>query len=100
MTNIFWLASDFVLHVFRHLALANQPQEASFFSVQLVQQGFLSTSPIHLSLLEARKFAWRTRIVSSQGELYPDSFCNLLGHVLDKVRYCLLFAYNNCRMSY
>ncbi|XP_073156297.1 uncharacterized protein [Henckelia pumila] len=50
----------------RHLALANLPPEASFFSLQLRNQGFLSTSPIHLSLLETRKFAWRTRIISSQ----------------------------------
>ncbi|KAL8476053.1 hypothetical protein ACS0TY_028647 [Phlomoides rotata] len=59
----------------RHLSLVNQPPEASFFSVQLVQQGFLSTSPIHLSLLEARKFAWRTRIVSSQdSRSFPGPF--------------------------
>ncbi|KAL8044377.1 hypothetical protein ABFX02_08G042900 [Erythranthe guttata] len=59
----------------RHLALANQPPEASFFSVQLVQNGFLSTSPIRLSLLEARQFAWRTRIVSSQdSKSFPGPF--------------------------
>ncbi|KZV24988.1 hypothetical protein F511_01958 [Dorcoceras hygrometricum] len=50
----------------RHLALANLPPEASLFSLQLRDEGFLSTSPIHLSLLETRKFAWRTRIISSQ----------------------------------
>ncbi|XP_073288877.1 uncharacterized protein [Primulina huaijiensis] len=49
----------------RHLALA-RPPEASYFSLQLRNRGFLSTSPIHLSLLETRKFAWRTRIISSQ----------------------------------
>ncbi|KAK4416260.1 hypothetical protein Salat_2451500 [Sesamum alatum] len=59
----------------RHLALANRPPEASFFSVKLVQQGFLSTSPIHLSLLEAQRFAWRTRIVSSQdSKSFPGPF--------------------------
>ncbi|PIN04125.1 hypothetical protein CDL12_23340 [Handroanthus impetiginosus] len=59
----------------RHLNLANQPPEASFFLVQLVQQGSLSTSPIHLSLLEAQQFAWRTRIVSSQdSKSFPGPF--------------------------
>ncbi|CAA2970916.1 uncharacterized protein LOC105177708 isoform X2 [Olea europaea subsp. europaea] len=59
----------------RHLALANQHPEASLFSVQLSQRGFLSTSPIHLSLLEAQKFAWRTRIVSSQdSKSFPGPF--------------------------
>ncbi|KAI3452089.1 hypothetical protein Pfo_008754 [Paulownia fortunei] len=59
----------------RHQALANQPPEASFCSVQLVQQGCLSTSPIHLSFLEARQFAWRTRIVSSQdSKSFPGPF--------------------------
>ncbi|KAL0450266.1 UNVERIFIED_CONTAM: hypothetical protein Slati_1583000 [Sesamum latifolium] len=59
----------------RHLALANRPPEASFFSVKLVQQGFRSTSPIHLSLLEAQPFAWRTRIVSSQdSQSFPGPF--------------------------
>ncbi|KAL7101240.1 hypothetical protein ACP275_08G043400 [Erythranthe tilingii] len=59
----------------RHLTLANQPPEASFFSVRLVQNGFLSTSPIRLSLLEARQFAWRTRIVSSQdSKSFPGPF--------------------------
>ncbi|XP_057771209.1 LOW QUALITY PROTEIN: uncharacterized protein LOC130991025 [Salvia miltiorrhiza] len=58
----------------RHLSLANQPPEASFFSLQLVQQA-LSTSPLHLSLLEARKFAWRTRIMSSQdSKSFPGPF--------------------------
>ncbi|GFP80965.1 hypothetical protein PHJA_000239800 [Phtheirospermum japonicum] len=55
--------------------LANQPPEASFFSVQLLQQGSLSTSPIHLSLLEACQFAWRTRIVLSQdSKSFPGPF--------------------------
>ncbi|XP_011099247.1 uncharacterized protein LOC105177708 isoform X2 [Sesamum indicum] len=59
----------------RHLALANRPPEASFFSVKLVQQGFRSTSPIHLSLLETQRFAWRTRIVSSQdSKSFPGPF--------------------------
>ncbi|KAL0332240.1 UNVERIFIED_CONTAM: Vacuolar protein sorting-associated protein 13a [Sesamum calycinum] len=65
-----------LIHMFsRHLALANRPPEASFFSVKLVQQGFRSTSPIHLSLLEAQRFAWRTRIVSSQdSKSFPGPF--------------------------
>ncbi|KAL3833397.1 hypothetical protein ACJIZ3_008133 [Penstemon smallii] len=59
----------------RHLALENRPPEASFFSVKLVQQDFLSTFPIHLSLKEARQFAWRTRIVSSQdSKSFPGPF--------------------------
>ncbi|KAL6551686.1 hypothetical protein OROGR_007840 [Orobanche gracilis] len=58
-----------------HLALTNQPTEASFFSVQLLQQGPLSTSPIQLSLLEACQFAWKTRIVSSQdSKSFPGPF--------------------------
>ncbi|KAL2240290.1 UNVERIFIED_CONTAM: hypothetical protein Sindi_0670200 [Sesamum indicum] len=65
-----------LIHMFsRHLALANRPPEASFFSVKLVQQGFRSTSPIHLSLLETQRFAWRTRIVSSQdSKSFPGPF--------------------------
>lgn len=51
----------------RHLALANRPPEASFFSIQLTERGFLSTSPLHLSLLDTQSFAWRPRIVSLQG---------------------------------
>lgn len=66
----------------RHLALSNQPPEASFFSAQLVQKGFLSTSPIRLSLLEARQFAWRTRIVSSRGEVSCFYFSTLQNHLL------------------
>ncbi|GER30822.1 hypothetical protein STAS_06785 [Striga asiatica] len=57
----------------RHLALANQPPEASFFSVQLFQKGSLSTSPIHLSLPEACQFAWRTRIVGDS-KSFPGPF--------------------------
>nr|XP_027078658.1 uncharacterized protein LOC113701943 [Coffea arabica] len=49
----------------RHLALANRPPEASFFSIQLADKGTFATSLMHLSLSEARAFAWRTRIVSS-----------------------------------
>lgn len=51
----------------RHLALANQPPQAPVFSLRLADQGALSTSSLHLSLLEARVFAWRTRVISSQG---------------------------------
>ncbi|KAL2499748.1 Protein of unknown function (DUF1162) [Abeliophyllum distichum] len=59
----------------RHLALANQHPEASLFSIQLSRGDLLSTSPIHLSLLEAQKFAWRTRIVSSQdSKSFPGPF--------------------------
>ncbi|CAA0840903.1 Protein of unknown function (DUF1162 [Striga hermonthica] len=57
----------------RHLALANQPPEASFFSVQLFQKGSLSTSPIHLSLSESCQFAWRTRIVGDS-KSFPGPF--------------------------
>lgn len=63
--KLFISASQSATIFLRHLALA-RPPEASYFSLQLRNQGFLSTSPIHLSLLETRKFAWRTRIISSQ----------------------------------
>ncbi|XP_074349870.1 uncharacterized protein LOC141689470 isoform X3 [Apium graveolens] len=51
----------------RHLALVNQTSNASTVTVQLTDQGSFTTSPVHISLSEARTFAWRTRIVSSQG---------------------------------
>lgn len=50
----------------RHLALANQPPQASVLSLRLADQRALSTSSLRLSLLEAGAFAWRTRIISSQ----------------------------------
>ncbi|KAK2986490.1 hypothetical protein RJ640_012170 [Escallonia rubra] len=59
----------------RHLAIVNQDREASVVSLQLAEQGAYSTLPIHCSLLEARTFAWRTRIVSLQdSKTYPGPF--------------------------
>ncbi|KAH0664621.1 hypothetical protein KY284_029552 [Solanum tuberosum] len=59
----------------RHMALANRPPEASFFSIQLIERGLLSTSLLHLSLLETQSFAWRPRIVSLQeSKTYPGPF--------------------------
>ncbi|KAK9285530.1 hypothetical protein L1049_024725 [Liquidambar formosana] len=60
----------------RHSALADQPSEkALFLSIQLAVIGAFSTSPIHLSLLEAQAFAWRTRIVSLEdSKAYPGPF--------------------------
>ncbi|CAK9151536.1 unnamed protein product [Ilex paraguariensis] len=59
----------------RHLSSVNQPPEASFFSIQLTDQGAFSTSPIRVSLSEERAFAWRTRIVSLQdSKTYPGPF--------------------------
>ncbi|XP_052203810.1 uncharacterized protein LOC127809144 isoform X3 [Diospyros lotus] len=59
----------------RNLALVNQPPEASYVSIQLADQGAYLTSPISLSLLEARSLAWRTRIVSVQDpRTYPGPF--------------------------
>ncbi|KAL3526718.1 hypothetical protein ACH5RR_011374 [Cinchona calisaya] len=59
----------------RHLALANRPPEASFFSIQLADKGTLATSLIHLSLSEARAFACRTRVVPSrESRTFPGPF--------------------------
>ncbi|EPS71292.1 hypothetical protein M569_03462, partial [Genlisea aurea] len=59
----------------RHMALANQPLEGSFISAQLVKEGFFSSSPIRLSLLEARKISWRSRVVSLQdSKSFPGPF--------------------------
>nr|GMD56841.1 uncharacterized protein LOC109189108 isoform X1 [Ipomoea batatas] len=59
----------------RHLALTNQPSDASFFSIQLTEKRTLSTSLIHLSLLEAQAFACRTRIESLQeSKTFPGPF--------------------------
>lgn len=51
----------------RHLASVSQTSDASIITVQLTDQGSFMTSPVHISLSEAKTFAWRTRIVSSQG---------------------------------
>ncbi|XP_057499975.1 uncharacterized protein LOC130784197 isoform X3 [Actinidia eriantha] len=59
----------------RHVALVNQPPEASHVSIQLAERGTYLTSPIHLTLLEARSLAWRTRIMSVQdSKTYPGPF--------------------------
>ncbi|XP_010255035.1 PREDICTED: uncharacterized protein LOC104595825 isoform X2 [Nelumbo nucifera] len=60
----------------RHIALANQiPENASFVSVQLAVVGDFSTSPIHVSFLNPRVLAWRTRIVSLQdSRTFPGPF--------------------------
>lgn len=59
----------------RHMALANRPPEASFFSIQLMERGLLSTSLLRLSLLETQSFAWRPRIVSLQeSKTFPGPF--------------------------
>ncbi|KAL7193185.1 hypothetical protein ACSBR2_024904 [Camellia fascicularis] len=62
--------------VLRHLGLVNQPPEASYVSIQLAERGAAYlTSPIHLTLLEARSLAWRTRVVSVQdSKTYPGPF--------------------------
>nr|XP_009789529.1 PREDICTED: uncharacterized protein LOC104237139 isoform X2 [Nicotiana sylvestris] len=72
----------------RHLALANRPPEASFFSIQLTERGFLSTSPLHLSLLDTQSFAWRPRIVSLQeSKTFPGPF--LVAEVSPRTEDCL-----------
>ncbi|WOH10040.1 hypothetical protein DCAR_0729501 [Daucus carota subsp. sativus] len=59
----------------RHLASVSQTSDASIITVQLTDQGSFMTSPVHISLSEAKTFAWRTRIVSSQGsKTYPGPF--------------------------
>lgn len=62
----------------RYLALANRSSNAYFVTVQLSERGSFSTSPIHISLLEDRTFAWRTRIVSSQGAVSLRSSQNVI----------------------
>ncbi|CAM8903861.1 unnamed protein product [Rhodiola kirilowii] len=53
---------------------AGQPEKAQSVSIQLAF-GTFSTSPIHLSLNEARTFAWRTRLVSLKDtRTYPGPF--------------------------
>ncbi|XVF17781.1 hypothetical protein REPUB_Repub10bG0153200 [Reevesia pubescens] len=60
----------------RFSAFANQPPETSaVVSIQLSVPGSFTTSPVHLSLLGAQAFAWRTRIVSLQdSKSYPGPF--------------------------
>ena len=58
--------------------IAHQSLEiAPVVSVQLAIPGSLTTSSLHLSLLEAQALAWRTRIMSVQGIFY---YCLLLQH--------------------
>ncbi|KAM3252832.1 putative protein isoform X1 [Capsicum annuum] len=72
----------------RHMALANRPPEASFFSIQLMERGLLSTSILHLSLLETQLFAWRPRIVSLQeSKTFPGPF--LVAEVSPRTEDCL-----------
>ncbi|XVF61920.1 hypothetical protein PTKIN_Ptkin08bG0173700 [Pterospermum kingtungense] len=55
---------------------ANQSLEiAPVVSIQLSSPGSFTTSPVHISLLEAQALAWRTRIVSLQdSKSYPGPF--------------------------
>ncbi|KAK4367697.1 hypothetical protein RND71_011489 [Anisodus tanguticus] len=70
------------------MALANRPPEASFFSIQLMERGLLSTSLLHLSLLETQSFAWRPRIVSLQeSNTFPGPF--LVAEVSPRTEDCL-----------
>ncbi|XP_060196085.1 uncharacterized protein LOC132625246 isoform X2 [Lycium barbarum] len=72
----------------RHMAWANRPPEASFFSIQLMERGLLSTSVLHLSLLETQSFAWRPRIVSLQeSKTFPGPF--LVAEVSPRTEDCL-----------
>ncbi|KAI3986024.1 hypothetical protein MKX01_039106 [Papaver californicum] len=51
------------------------PENSSFVSVQLDVPGSFSTSPIHVSLLKAQIFAWKTRVVSlKDSRSYPGPF--------------------------
>ncbi|XP_058069198.1 uncharacterized protein LOC131218589 isoform X3 [Magnolia sinica] len=51
------------------------PENASSASVQLIASGTFSTSPIHISLSDAKVFAWRTRVVSLQdSRTFPGPF--------------------------
>ncbi|KAI3856641.1 hypothetical protein MKX03_019638 [Papaver bracteatum] len=51
------------------------PENSSIVSVQLDVPGSFSTSPIHLSLLKAQIFAWRTRVASlKDSRSYPGPF--------------------------
>ncbi|XP_077214791.1 vacuolar protein sorting-associated protein, putative (DUF1162) isoform X2 [Tasmannia lanceolata] len=60
----------------RSLALRDRPTEnAGMVSVQLAALGAFSTSPIHISLFDARVIAWRTRVVSLQdSRTFPGPF--------------------------
>ncbi|XP_030975280.1 uncharacterized protein LOC115995020 isoform X2 [Quercus lobata] len=60
----------------RNSDITNQSPEISpFVSVQVAIPGSLTTSPLHLSLLEAQALAWRTRIMSVQdSKVYPGPF--------------------------
>ncbi|OVA18601.1 Vacuolar protein sorting-associated protein 13 domain [Macleaya cordata] len=60
----------------RHATSASRlPEKSSFVSVQLATLGAFSTSPIHVSLLNAQILAWRTRVVSLQdSRSFPGPF--------------------------
>ncbi|KAF6166527.1 hypothetical protein GIB67_005389 [Kingdonia uniflora] len=60
----------------RRMTVASRdPKTSSSVSVQLSALGELSTSPIHVSLLNDRVLAWRTRVVSSRDKrTYPGPF--------------------------
>ncbi|GFY93901.1 hypothetical protein Acr_09g0003470 [Actinidia rufa] len=64
--HVAWASKRRDMPTARHVALVNQPPEASHVSIQLAERGTYLTSPIHLALLEARSLAWRTRIMSVQ----------------------------------
>ncbi|KAL5715065.1 hypothetical protein ACHQM5_016944 [Ranunculus cassubicifolius] len=51
----------------RPVALAKLPEKSAFLSIQLAAAGDLITSPINVSLLKDRIFAWRTRVTSLNG---------------------------------
>ncbi|PIA55552.1 hypothetical protein AQUCO_00700091v1 [Aquilegia coerulea] len=59
----------------RPVALASRPENSSFLSVQLAALGDFTTSPIHVSLSNARVLAWRTRVISLQdSRSFPGPF--------------------------
>ncbi|KAJ8764509.1 hypothetical protein K2173_006249 [Erythroxylum novogranatense] len=60
----------------RHPLLENQqPEGASILAIQLSDLGSFVTSSLHLSLVKAKTFAWRTRITSLQdSRSYPGPF--------------------------
>ncbi|XP_043709955.1 uncharacterized protein LOC122658879 isoform X2 [Telopea speciosissima] len=60
----------------RSVVSRNQlPENKSFVAIQLAMPGLFSTSPIHVSLSNARVLAWRTRILSLQdSRTFPGPF--------------------------
>ena len=68
--SIYNILIDWYSHfmIARNSDITNQSPEISpVVSVQVAIPGSLTTSPLHLSLLEAQALAWRTRIMSVQG---------------------------------